>query len=141
MATQDEIMQRIDQIHAARQEAIRPLAAVIAERQRLLTALADLTEPYRQSYTTALTAGWTEGELLLIGAEKPTKHPRNKNTRGRNTGRTTGRRHPHTPPADTNTPSQPATPAASTEPTGTTRPASPAASTQNSTPQTTADTA
>ncbi|MFI2077669.1 hypothetical protein [Streptomyces triculaminicus] len=78
MATTEEIMQRGQEIHAAREAALKPLAEVLSERQRLLRELAKIDSSYGRAYADAEAAGWTPEELKALGAETPTQRPKGR---------------------------------------------------------------
>ncbi|MFC7639619.1 hypothetical protein ACFQWA_27980 [Streptomyces thermogriseus] len=53
MPSADEILQRMRAIQERREEAIRPLLALLAERSQLLKKLEELKEPYGRAYVMA----------------------------------------------------------------------------------------
>ncbi|MFF4648128.1 hypothetical protein [Streptomyces sp. NPDC001389] len=81
----DEILKKAGEIQAAqlaaKQAAMEPLAAILAERIRLTSELAATETPYGKAYVTAEAAGWSASELSALGAEEPTHRPRGRRTR------------------------------------------------------------
>ncbi|MET9399260.1 hypothetical protein [Kitasatospora sp. NPDC002965] len=69
----DDFIQQMNAIQAARAAAIQPLAEIRSERNRLLLLLAATDEPYAKAYAAAEAAGWSAGELTTLGAEAPTR--------------------------------------------------------------------
>ncbi|GAA3127309.1 hypothetical protein GCM10020254_88440 [Streptomyces goshikiensis] len=72
-----EMKQRMEEILAARKEAIGPLLEVQGQRADLLKQLALLDKPYSEAYATAEAGGvgaWTSWRPL--GAEEPAKRPK-----------------------------------------------------------------
>lgn len=78
MPSADEILQRMKAIQERREEAIRPLLALLAERSQLLKKLEELKEPYGRAYVMAEEGGWTPEELAALGADEPVKRPRRR---------------------------------------------------------------
>lgn len=70
------------ELHDAREQAIKPLADLLARRSALARQLAELDGPYGAAYATAEAAGWTAGELTALGADAPVKRPKGR-ARGR----------------------------------------------------------
>lgn len=87
MASSHDIMQRMKAIQAAREEAIQPLLAVLAERQELERKLAELDEPFGISFSQAEAGGWTVEELRELGAEVPAKRPKGRPRGARRTAK------------------------------------------------------
>ncbi|MDD9383165.1 hypothetical protein M8Z33_42265 [Streptomyces sp. ZAF1911] len=83
----DEILKKAEEIQAAqaaaKQQAIEPLAALLAERIRLTSEHAATDIPYGEAFVAAEAAGWSASELAAIGAEEPTHRPRGRRTRAR----------------------------------------------------------
>ncbi|MFV8133173.1 hypothetical protein [Streptomyces syringium] len=77
MAT-DEIMRRGQEILAAREAALKPLAEMLTARQRIRDEFAETEEPYSRLYVNAQAAGWTEDELEALGAETPARRPKGR---------------------------------------------------------------
>ncbi|MFI9186837.1 hypothetical protein ACIGXG_31980 [Streptomyces goshikiensis] len=71
-----EMKQRMEEILAARKEAIGPLLEVQGQRADLLKQLALLDKPYSEAYATAEAGGWSLDELAALGAEEPAKRPK-----------------------------------------------------------------
>jgi hypothetical protein len=84
MASANEILQRMEEIQAARAEAIKPLAEIQEKRGELQRQLAALDEPYGKAFAEAEAAGWTTDELKAMGADEPLKRPKGR-PRGRRT--------------------------------------------------------
>jgi hypothetical protein len=82
MASADEFLRRMEEVQAARAEAFKPLAEILAERAQLLDRLAQLEEPYGKAYATAQAGGWHPEELADLGAEEPVRRPKGR-PRGR----------------------------------------------------------
>lgn len=72
------MMQRMDQIHAARQEALQPLAEILETRMELMSQFAATAQPYNKAYADAVAAGWSAEELTAIGAEEPSARPKGR---------------------------------------------------------------
>ncbi|WP_329390327.1 hypothetical protein OG625_38915 [Streptomyces sp. NBC_01351] len=66
---------------AARQNAMEPLAAILADRIRLISELAATEVPYGKAHVAAEAAGWSASELAALGAEEPTHRPRGRRAR------------------------------------------------------------
>lgn len=66
----------MEEILAARKEAIGPLLEVQGQRADLLKQLALLDKPYGEAYATAEAGGWSLEELAALGAEEPVKRPK-----------------------------------------------------------------
>ncbi|MFE1075126.1 hypothetical protein ACFW5W_28405 [Streptomyces sp. NPDC058783] len=84
MASSHDFMQKMREVQAAREKAIEPLAEVLGQRQELQRQLANLDAPYAEAFVAAKAGGWTEEELMAMGAEEPVKRPkgRARGTRG-----------------------------------------------------------
>ena len=78
MASAQEILRRMEEIQAARAEAIEPLAEILEERGELLRQVAALDEPYGRAFAAAEAAGWSATELVAMGAEEPVKRPKGR---------------------------------------------------------------
>ncbi|MFE7212493.1 hypothetical protein ACFU93_21365 [Streptomyces sp. NPDC057611] len=123
MASADEFVRRMEELQAAKGEAFKPLAEVLAQRddlkKELETLVADfeariaaLDEPYGRAYAGAEKAGWNATELAALGADEPVKRPR-----GRRPGKSTTAKRaaskqaaaaPETSAPETSTPAVPA---------------------------------
>lgn len=68
----------MEEIQAARAEAITPLAELLEERGELQRQLAALDEPYGRPFANAEAAGWSTEELVAMGAEEPLKRPKGR---------------------------------------------------------------
>ncbi|MGW1037607.1 hypothetical protein [Streptomyces antibioticus] len=83
MASAHDIMQRMKEVQAAREEAFQPLAEILAKREDLQRQLAETDGPYAEAFVAAEAAGWTAEELKGIGAEEPTRRPKGRPRRQR----------------------------------------------------------
>ncbi|MBV6700297.1 hypothetical protein KV557_24860 [Kitasatospora aureofaciens] len=83
MTVDENFMQRMRKIQAAREEAITPLAETMATREDLLRQLAATDETYAERYRAAVSAGWTEPELTSLGAAQPSKPAKRQSGRAR----------------------------------------------------------
>ncbi|UQI49664.1 hypothetical protein M1P56_35320 (plasmid) [Streptomyces sp. HU2014] len=86
MATAEEIMRHAQEINAAREVALAPLAGLVADRKTLRDEFEKTEEPYGRAYVAAQVAGWTAEELKGLGAEEPKRRPKG---RPRTTNKTT----------------------------------------------------
>ncbi|WP_345695735.1 hypothetical protein [Kitasatospora terrestris] len=75
-SSDDAFLRKVREIQEARDKAIRPLAAVLVERERLRTLLAETDGPYGAAYADAEAAGWRTEELAALGAEQPLRRPK-----------------------------------------------------------------
>jgi hypothetical protein len=78
MTSADDFMRKMQEIQAAREAAIQPLAEILAERRRLQKLLAETDEPYGKAYAGAEAAGWSPDELTRLGLEEPTRRPKGR---------------------------------------------------------------
>ncbi|MGW3201947.1 hypothetical protein ACWDBD_47025 [Streptomyces sp. NPDC001118] len=82
MTTADDatraILQRGQELLAARMAALEPLAEILATRKALEEQLASLDEEYGRRYVAAEKAGWSEEELTAMDALPPTRRPRGR---------------------------------------------------------------
>ncbi|MEV8476186.1 hypothetical protein [Streptomyces sp. NPDC051173] len=78
MATAEEIIRQAQEINAARETALAPLADLMASRKRLRDELEKTEEPYARAYVEAQAAGWTAEELETLGAEEPKRRPKGR---------------------------------------------------------------
>ncbi|MEU1826669.1 hypothetical protein ABZ502_30090 [Streptomyces abikoensis] len=78
MATAEEIMRHAQEINAARETALAPLASLLAERKLLRDEFEKTEEPYGRAYVEAQAAGWTTEELGGLGAEEPKRRPKGR---------------------------------------------------------------
>ncbi|MBW1603514.1 hypothetical protein JJV70_15660 [Streptomyces sp. JJ66] len=76
MASAHDIMQRMREVQAAREEAFKPLAEILGQRKELQRQLAETDTPYGEAFAAAEAAGWTAEELKAIGAEEPARRPK-----------------------------------------------------------------
>ncbi|WP_331740885.1 hypothetical protein [Streptomyces sp. NBC_01006] len=77
-----EILQKAEELQAAqlaaKQAAVKPLAAILARRIQLQTELSESEVPYGKAYVEAEAAGWSAAELASLGAAEPTHRPRRR---------------------------------------------------------------
>ncbi|MFI2764918.1 hypothetical protein ACH5A3_39820 [Streptomyces echinatus] len=78
MASAQDFIQRMRAVQQAREEAFKPLAEILAQREELQRQLAALDAPYGEAFAAAEAAGWTAEELAAIGAEEPVKRPKGR---------------------------------------------------------------
>ncbi|MFF4173655.1 hypothetical protein [Streptomyces sp. NPDC001744] len=78
MASAHDIMQRMKEVQAAREEAFKPLAEILGQREELQRQLKETDTPYAEAFVAAEAAGWTTEELKAIGAEEPEKRPKGR---------------------------------------------------------------
>ncbi|MFE6866584.1 hypothetical protein ACFVFS_08500 [Kitasatospora sp. NPDC057692] len=74
----DTFMRKVHENLGARTAAVEPLAAVLAERQRLVALLSATDEPYSKAYGQAVDGGWSPDELAKLGAVEPARRPRGR---------------------------------------------------------------
>lgn len=82
MASSHDIMQKMREVQAGREQAFKPLADIMEQRAELRRQLAETDEPYGAAFAGAEAAGWATEELIAIGAEEPEKRPKSR-TRSR----------------------------------------------------------
>lgn len=82
MTTSDDatraILQRGQELLAARMAALEPLAEILTARKAIEAQLASLDEEYGKRYVAAERAGWSEEELTAMDALPPTRRPRGR---------------------------------------------------------------
>jgi hypothetical protein len=71
MPLSDEMMRRMEEIHAAREAALKPLAEIEEERRDLRGQFAATGGPHAKAYAHAQAHGWSEEELSALGVEPP----------------------------------------------------------------------
>ncbi|MCB5169592.1 hypothetical protein LG634_32895 [Streptomyces bambusae] len=77
-----DILKKAQELQAARQTALQPLAEILAERKQLESMLADTEVGYGKAYAAAEKAGWSAAELTALGAPEPTRRPSARQRRG-----------------------------------------------------------
>ena len=78
MTTTDQILQRAQELHAAKMAALAPLAELVATREELRRRLAESDGAYGRAYADAEAAGWSATDLADIGAEVPERRPKGR---------------------------------------------------------------
>ncbi|GAA0464597.1 hypothetical protein GCM10009544_28690 [Streptomyces stramineus] len=71
-------MRQAQEINAARETALGPLASLLADRKTLRDEFEKTEEPYGRAYVEAQAAGWTAEELKGLGAEEPKRRPKGR---------------------------------------------------------------
>ncbi|MFI9206481.1 hypothetical protein [Streptomyces sp. NPDC053048] len=112
MATAEEIMRQAQEINAARETALAPLASLLADRKKLRDEFEKTEEPYGRAYVEAEAAGWTAEELKGLGAEEPKRRPKG---RPRKSSKPTAPKNPASAASETAPKNAPAPDAASPE--------------------------
>ncbi|WP_435137808.1 hypothetical protein [Actinacidiphila sp. bgisy144] len=93
--TSSTMMAAAENLLTSRVEAIRPVAAALAERNRIRALLHEAEKVYGAAYSAAQGAGWSTDELKQMGAEEPARRPQGR-PRSSRTRRSTSK--PSVPP-------------------------------------------
>ncbi|MFE9484503.1 hypothetical protein ACFYNM_38725 [Streptomyces spororaveus] len=72
---EESVINTAQDLLASRLDVVRPLAQLIAERNRLQGLLDDVEKRYGAAYVNAEAGGWTVAELGQMGATEPTRRP------------------------------------------------------------------